>query len=161
MATVLKRTESEHELRERVARYADSWQRHGSLHVFAVAPRHSLHNPTTNTTLPAGTPVGDAMLVPIARQGPEFELGYRFAKHAWHLGLATEAATPVLRYALHTLNLERVVAVTDPDNHPSQRVLTKLGFTPQGHTDRYYNQTTALFQFRRTTAAAPTPEPPR
>jgi RimJ/RimL family protein N-acetyltransferase len=149
MATVLKRTESEAELRQRVDRYARSWAERGTLHVFAVAPRRAIHNQHTNTTLQPNQPVGDAMLVPVARQGPEIELGYRFAAHAWGIGLATEAARALIPYAFQTLALTEIIAVTDPDNHASQRVLAKLGFQNRGNTDRYYNQTTTRFTLAR------------
>ena len=145
MATVLKRTETERELRERVNRYASSWHQQGTLHVFAVCPRTPLAHPVSGRTLPKGVPVGDAMLVPVARQGPEIELGYRLAKHAWGMGIATEAAAALIPYAFETLRLTQLIAVTDPSNAPSQSVLRKLGFTNRGTTDRFYDQTTTLF----------------
>jgi len=145
MATVLKRTETEREIRERVNRYASSWHQQGTLHVFAVCPRVPLKHPVSGRTLPIHQPVGDAMLVPVQRQGPEIELGYRLASHAWGMGIATEAAAALIPYAFRTLRLTHLIAVTDPSNTPSQNVLSKLGFTKQGTTDRFYNQTTLLF----------------
>ncbi|MCB9631865.1 MAG: GNAT family N-acetyltransferase [Sandaracinus sp.] len=94
--------------------------------------------------LEAGSVVGDAGLWPIPTsgrrgfRGPEIELGYRFAPvHHGH-GYATEAASALVAHA-GTFGLERLVAVTHPDNAASQGVLRKCGFTDEGVTERYYD----------------------
>ena len=48
----------------------------------------------------------------------------------WSRGLATEAATAVLAYAIEVLALPEILATTDDANHPSIRTLTRLGATP-------------------------------
>ncbi|HEX8178499.1 MAG TPA: GNAT family N-acetyltransferase [Pyrinomonadaceae bacterium] len=55
------------------------------------------------------------------------ELLYVLSKDYWGQGLAGEAAQACLRFAFEELQLERVVAVTRPDNVRSQQVLTKVG----------------------------------
>ena len=60
---------------------------------------------------------------------PGIELLYSLAPTHWSRGLATEAATAVLAYAFDTLTLPEVLATTDDDNHPSLRLLTRLGAT--------------------------------
>ena len=45
----------------------------------------------------------------------------------WRLGLATEAASAVLRYGFETVGLERIVASADAPNAASFRVMEKLG----------------------------------
>jgi RimJ/RimL family protein N-acetyltransferase len=67
--------------------------------------------------------------------GDDIELAYRLARPAWGLGIATEAGAVLLDYAFRTLELSRIVAVTYPENRPSQRVLDKLGFARQGEVD--------------------------
>jgi len=67
--------------------------------------------------------------------GDDVELAYRLARTAWGQGIAREAAATLLDYAFRTLALPRVVAVTYPENRPSQRVLDKLGFARQGELD--------------------------
>ena len=57
----------------------------------------------------------------------EIEVGYRFAKRFWGMGLATEAAKASLEYGFETLGIDRIVAVVHPDNLASQRVVDKLG----------------------------------
>jgi RimJ/RimL family protein N-acetyltransferase len=57
----------------------------------------------------------------------ENELGYRFDPHFWGQGLATEAATACLEYALKTLKLKYVLGIVYPENKASIRVLEKIG----------------------------------
>jgi Acetyltransferases, including N-acetylases of ribosomal proteins len=64
------------------------------------------------------------------------ELGYSMSEEYWGLGLMTEAAQEVLRYAFQTLRYELVTITTNPANKRSQRVIEKLGFTYEG-TLRY------------------------
>lgn len=58
---------------------------------------------------------------------PETEVGYRFARSAWGQGYATEAAGAVRDYALHTLNVKRLIALIDPANIGSIHVAEKIG----------------------------------
>jgi ribosomal-protein-alanine N-acetyltransferase len=57
----------------------------------------------------------------------EIEVGYRLAKRFWGLGLATEAARASLHYGFETLGLDRIVAVVQPENAASCRVIEKIG----------------------------------
>jgi RimJ/RimL family protein N-acetyltransferase len=57
----------------------------------------------------------------------ENELGYRFDPNFWGQGLAKEAATACLEYALNTLKLSYVLGIVEPENHASIRVLEKIG----------------------------------
>jgi len=63
---------------------------------------------------------------------PGIELDYRYRTAAWGQGFATEAATACLDYAFRTLGLRELVALVYPENTPSHRVITKLGFMPAG-----------------------------
>lgn len=56
----------------------------------------------------------------------EIELAYGLAQSYWHSGFATEAARACLRYGFEELKLKRIVAVVNPENLASQRVLEKL-----------------------------------
>ncbi len=60
------------------------------------------------------------------------ELGYAIRREDWGKGYATEATTLMLDFGFHTLRLHRIQAACGPENHPSQRLLTKLGFIPEG-----------------------------
>lgn len=59
------------------------------------------------------------------------ELGWRLARSAWGAGLATEAATAVLRDGFGRLGLSELIAVIHPENERSRRVATKLGMHPE------------------------------
>jgi RimJ/RimL family protein N-acetyltransferase len=58
---------------------------------------------------------------------PETELGYRLDENYWGKGLATEAAQAALQYGLDRLKLPYIIAVVEPANHASIRVIEKLG----------------------------------
>ena len=60
------------------------------------------------------------------------EIGYYLKRTAWGNGYATEAAQRILRFAFESSPLEEVVAVTDPENWTSRRVLEKTGFLSTG-----------------------------
>ena len=57
----------------------------------------------------------------------ETELGYRLSRAYWGQGLATEAARGVRDYAFRVLNLDRLIALVDPQNLASLRVAEKTG----------------------------------
>ncbi len=77
---------------------------------------------------------------------PEIEIGYRLARSHWGRGYATEAARAVRDYAFQTLNVQRLIALIDPENTASIRVAEKLGmvyekdvmFPGYTHPDRVY-----------------------
>ncbi|MCV6602222.1 MAG: GNAT family N-acetyltransferase [Cohaesibacter sp.] len=95
-----------------------------------------------------GSFLGWVFLVPLARQGPEIEIGYRFVQKAWGKGFASEAARSIRDHAFTQLNLEQIVAVTHPDNKGSQNVLKKLGL--QQGKDRFaYDQILPFFALSR------------
>jgi ribosomal-protein-alanine N-acetyltransferase len=61
------------------------------------------------------------------KESGELEVGYAIAKDFWNKGFATEAAEKFIEYAFETLNPEKVVAVAEPENLASRRVMEKLG----------------------------------
>jgi RimJ/RimL family protein N-acetyltransferase len=69
--------------------------------------------------------------------GAEIEVGYRFLRRFWGCGYATEAAKASLAFGFDELGLDRIVAVTLPDNHASRRVLEKCGLGFVGATHVY------------------------
>ena len=83
-----------------------------------------------------GRLVGEAGLQYL-EEGPDVEIGYTLARAAWGRGYATEAARAILRWGFAGLRLHRIVAVTDPANVASLRVLEKLGMTPRGLRECY------------------------
>ncbi len=69
--------------------------------------------------MPAGVPGAGGM-----------EVGWRLARHAWHHGYATEAATAAVDVAFNGIGLDEIWSVTAVLNRPSQAVMLRLGMTP-------------------------------
>jgi RimJ/RimL family protein N-acetyltransferase len=76
--------------------------------------------------------LGYAFIIPFNDKGPQVELGFRLARPAWGQGVASEAAGRLIRHGFETLGLNEIVAVTDPDNAPSEKTLKRLGFKREG-----------------------------
>jgi len=78
-----------------------------------------------------GAPVGIAGLV--RREGLEMpDVGYAFIQRVWGRGYAQEAAAAVLAHAQGPLKIEKLAAITSPENFASMAVLRKIGFTFHG-----------------------------
>lgn len=57
----------------------------------------------------------------------ETELGYRFKQQYWGQGLATEGSLALIKKGFESLNLDIIVAIADPENSASIRVMEKAG----------------------------------
>lgn len=67
----------------------------------------------------------------------EIEIGYLLKREAWGRGYATEICRRLLRFAFEETALDQVVAVVDPANEVSQKVLRKAGFSHEGWRRAY------------------------
>lgn len=59
----------------------------------------------------------------------DVDIGYAFLPKYWSKGYAIESARAVKEYARDTIGLKRIVAIVDPRNAGSIRVLEKLGMS--------------------------------
>jgi RimJ/RimL family protein N-acetyltransferase len=59
---------------------------------------------------------------------PEPDIGFAFLPDFWSKGFAFEAATAVLQDARERLRLDRILAIVNPDNEASLKLLERLGF---------------------------------
>ena len=59
----------------------------------------------------------------------DVDIGYAFLPKFWSRGYAVESALAVKQYARDVIGLKRIVAITDPRNAGSIRVLEKIGMT--------------------------------
>ncbi len=75
------------------------------------------------------------------------ELGYSMAENYWGKGLATEMAGTLVTYALSLPQLKKLVAVTDPENMASQKVLQKAGFVNKGSIDKHGARGLTYFEY--------------
>lgn len=65
---------------------------------------------------------------PLNNHSNFYELGYRFKKKHWQKGFATESSKAILDFGFKNLNIDKIFAITHPDNLNSKKVLSKLGF---------------------------------
>ncbi len=75
--------------------------------------------------------VGSAGFVGRPKDG-ELELGYGIVEEHRSRGYATEAAAALVDWGLAQPGVRRVIAGSERSNHPSTRVLEKLGFARRG-----------------------------
>jgi RimJ/RimL family protein N-acetyltransferase len=92
--------------------------------------------------------------------GPDVELGYKLGSAYRGRGYATEAGRAWLEHGFGKLGLDRIVAVTAPDNRASRGVMEKLGMTLVG-PGRHYGRETVLYEIAspagRASQAGPRP----
>jgi RimJ/RimL family protein N-acetyltransferase len=94
-----------------------------------------------------GEVVGDCGLQ-VLEDGPDVEIGWRMAPDRRRRGYATEAARAALEVGFGTLGMDRIVAVTHPQNAASRRVMEKLGMTLVG-PGFHYGGETVLYELVR------------
>jgi RimJ/RimL family protein N-acetyltransferase len=80
--------------------------------------------------------IGTCTLYDIDLRLRRAELGYALLPAHRGRGLATDAATQAIAWAMRTLQLQRIDATADPRNEASRRVLERLGFARDA-TGRY------------------------
>jgi RimJ/RimL family protein N-acetyltransferase len=73
------------------------------------------------------TPVGMCGLLK-REELPHADIGFAFLPDYWNKGFASEAASAVLKDARERLKPGRVLAIVNPDNDASIKLLEKLGF---------------------------------
>ena len=74
-----------------------------------------------------GIPIGICGL--IKRDSLEdVDIGFAFLPKFWGKGYAYESASAVMAYGKGSFGLNRIVAITTPDNYDSAKLLEKLGF---------------------------------
>ena len=85
-----------------------------------------------------------SLVVPGEWPRGDLEIGYLLRPGAWGRGYATEIGHRILRFVFEDTRLEEVVAVTDPENHASQRVLRKIGMREEGMRYAYATECSAF-----------------
>jgi RimJ/RimL family protein N-acetyltransferase len=58
---------------------------------------------------------------------PDADIGFAFLPAYWSKGYAVESAAAVMSYAKEELGLNRILAITSPDNEASAKLLGKIG----------------------------------
>jgi ribosomal-protein-alanine N-acetyltransferase len=83
-----------------------------------------------------GERIGTSGLQPLEDTG-EIELGYNIGEKHWRQGYGYECAAAWLKYGFETAGLERIVAVVEPENTGSWRIMEKCGMTYQTTEPHY------------------------
>jgi RimJ/RimL family protein N-acetyltransferase len=83
----------------------------------------------------------------------DVDIGFAFFPQFWSQGYAFESTSAVMKWAREHKGLTRIVAITAPENHGSQRVLAKLGLKFAGTVYSPEGQESSLF----TPGPGPTP----
>lgn len=63
---------------------------------------------------------------------PDPDIGFAFLPEFWNHGYGFESAAAVMRHAREDLHLDRILAITTPDNEPSGKLLGKIGLRFEG-----------------------------
>jgi len=77
--------------------------------------------------------VGAVVLTTDSPSHRRAEIGFILRREVWGRGLASEAATLMVDFALDRLGFNRVWAVCDPENPASAAVLRRAGLRQEGH----------------------------
>jgi [ribosomal protein S5]-alanine N-acetyltransferase len=72
------------------------------------------------------------------------EVGFELSREYWGKGIAHEALEAVVKYGFQHLELERIEALIEPANLPSQKLVEKTGFQREGLL-RHYEYTCGKF----------------
>lgn len=116
-------TQNPESLAERLQFYIDCYEKYG----FGMC--RMIWKETSET-------IGSSGLQPLENTG-EIEVGYNLAKEFWRRGFGFECARGWLHYGFMKVNLKRIVAVTQPENLGSWRIMEKLGMRLE-KTEQHY-----------------------
>lgn len=70
-------------------------------------------------------------------QHNRIEIGFELSKEHWGKGIAGEALKAVLSYGFKHFNLQRIEALIEPANLPSQKLVERHGFVREGLLRKY------------------------
>lgn len=76
--------------------------------------------------------IGSCGFFNMAAEHSRAELGYELSKEHWGKGIASEAIRAVICYGFEQMNLQRIQALIETPNIPSQKVVERLGFLREG-----------------------------
>lgn len=72
------------------------------------------------------------------------EVGFELNREYWGKGIAQEALQAVVIHGFQHMELERIEALIEPDNFPSQKLVENIGFVKEGLL-RHYEFTCGKF----------------
>jgi [ribosomal protein S5]-alanine N-acetyltransferase len=84
-----------------------------------------------------GVVIGSCGFHNIISQHSRTEIGFEMSKEQWGKGIAAEAVEAIISYGFEQMNFQRIEALIEPDNLPSQKLVEKLGFIREGLLRNY------------------------
>lgn len=91
-----------------------------------------------------GEVIGSCGFLNLASKHYRSEIGIELSKEYWGKGIASEAFEAVIGYGFEQMNLQRIEALIEPLNLPSQRLAERQGFIREGLL-RSYEYTVGKF----------------
>jgi len=98
----------------------------GEWYQIAIQPKHLDHL------------VGDCAFCVLQEEHRQAEFGITLARQYQGLGYGREAIARLLRYLFDDLHLHRIRAICHVDNHPSARLLERVGMRREAHFVEHY-----------------------
>ncbi|MFP3398596.1 GNAT family N-acetyltransferase, partial [Brevibacterium sp. SIMBA_078] len=74
-----------------------------------------------------GMVIGSCGFHNMVSQHSRTDIGFVLSKDYWGNGIAFEAVEAILRYGYEQMNFQRIQALIEPANVPSQKLVEKLG----------------------------------
>jgi len=94
-----------------------------------------------------GELIGTSGLQPLEETG-EIEVGYNLSERFWRQGYGFECAMGWLKHGFENCGLERIVAVSYPENTASWRIMEKCGMSYE-KTDKHYGINCVFYAISR------------
>ena len=87
-----------------------------------------------------GEVIGSCGFLNLVKAHYRSEIGVELSAEHWGKGIASEAFEAIIRYGFQQMNLQRIEALIEPPNNPSQKLVEKQGFIREGLLRNYeYN----------------------
>jgi RimJ/RimL family protein N-acetyltransferase len=97
----------------------------------------------------SGTAIGAACLQHLENMDEKpLEIGWRLRPASQSKGFATEAGRAIIEFGFGKIGANCLLAVTNPENVRSRKVMERLGMTFRG-TETHYGQTCVVFVIER------------
>jgi len=76
--------------------------------------------------------IGSCVFYNMVTEHYRADIGFVLSRDFWGQGIAQEALKAVIKYGLENLNINRIEAVIEPANIPSQKLVERVGFLREG-----------------------------
>ncbi|MFD2681762.1 GNAT family N-acetyltransferase [Bacillus seohaeanensis] len=79
-----------------------------------------------------GEVIGSCGFLNLVSKHYRSEVGIELSEEHWGKGIASEALEAVIKYGFEQMNLQRIEALIEPPNLPSQKLVERQGFIREG-----------------------------